>query len=86
MPRGPQPAPAGLVVKGYDFFFRDTYNGNGCPCQQQYTAKKSDSLLQRSGNGSRRGIVQRGDDPVMPDFLDHFTGRHIQLEVKTEIC
>jgi hypothetical protein len=37
MPRGPQPAPAGLVVKGYDFFFVDTYNGNGCFCQQQYT-------------------------------------------------
>ena len=53
---------------------------------QQYTAKKSDSLLQRSGNGSRRGISQRGDDPDMPDFLDLLPGRHIQLEVKTEIC
>jgi hypothetical protein len=53
---------------------------------QQYTAKKPDSLLQRRGNGSRRGIVQGGNDPVMSDFLDHFTGHHIQLEVETEIC
>jgi hypothetical protein len=35
---------------------------------------------------SRRGISQRGDDPGMPDFLDLLPGRHIQLEVKTEIC
>ena len=32
------------------------------------------------------GIVQGGNDPVLSDFFDHFTGRHIQLEVKTEIC
>jgi hypothetical protein len=53
---------------------------------QQYTTKKSDSLSRRSGNGSRGGIVQGGNDPFMPDFLDLLPGRHIQLEVETEIC
>jgi hypothetical protein len=51
-----------------------------------HTAKISDSLLQGSGNGSGRGISQRGHDPVMPDFLDLLPGRYIQLEVETGIC
>jgi hypothetical protein len=62
------------------------YNGNGCPCQQQSTAKISGSLSRRSGNGSRREISQRGDDPVITDFFDLFTAVIFSLRSKPKFA
>jgi len=53
---------------------------------KQYTVKISDRLPQKIGNGNGPEIFQEGNDMGLSGFLDHFAGRHIQLEVESEIC